>query len=146
MWSFWFFCTVWDKQIWLRAKGSHWRHKFVSLASPFPTGYQTFLERQVDSWAFKPVVVSAGWHMVHLCCLLQAISYTPHLDTSPACMEVIWVFPRRGRGRREDHQLQHIKPGATQQKMQPVFCVSVVASARLLLYTAMQQHNVMLKH
>ena len=39
MWSFWFFCTVWDNQIWLRAKGSHWRHKFVSLASPLNQSY-----------------------------------------------------------------------------------------------------------
>lgn len=42
MWSFWFFCTTWEIQIRHRTKGSHWRHKSVSLDSAFPVGYRPF--------------------------------------------------------------------------------------------------------
>lgn len=100
------------------------------------------LERRADSRASKPVVVSAGWHMhmLHPCCLLQAVSCSPHRDTSPACMEVPWIYPRRVR-ETVGPSTSTLQAGSSPAADVTRGCVSVEASARVLLYTAMQQHN-----
>lgn len=65
----------------------------MSLASGFPADYLIFMERQVGSQAFKP-------RLAHGAALLPSASSELHWDTSSACREVLWIYPRR-RGVRE---------------------------------------------
>lgn len=124
-----FFCTFWENKIWLRVKGSCWRCNCVS-----GQWFSCWLPDLLGEASGFPSIQAHGGicRLAHGAGLLPSASRELHsaLGYLFCLQEVLWIYPRRGWGRKDD-QLQCIILGSTQQQIQPRCCVLVVASARL---------------